>query len=381
MSLWFAPNSVVDQLEPIFHLDPHNLTQLSISVTIGFVTGGLISTFTNISDIIEARKVFFISTLFGGLSTFLITLANSFTIILILRFCTGFFIAGIYPVGMKLTSSHYKHQRGLAIGILLSALTIGSGLPYLFLLVGIPDWRTVLLLVAILDVIGGLLVFLLVEKGPFLGPSPKFSLQAVKTIFSKKSVRLANYGYYGHMWELFAFWVWFPRFLKLSYETSQNTNSITFYALGSFLVFFFGALANTFGGYLSDKFGRTTFNIAMLSISGLSGLIVGFFYKNYILVLIIGIIWGTTIVPDSPQYSAMITEVADQNLIGSALAIQTAIGFSITIISITLIPIINELVGWTYTFAFLSIGPFLGIISLFLLRREPDAHLIANGLM
>ncbi|MCY3412718.1 MAG: MFS transporter [Candidatus Heimdallarchaeota archaeon] len=383
LSLWFVPNAVIRQLIPVFHLSQKDISSISTSVIIGFVLGSILLSVLNISDLIPSNRLFLLSSLLGSGSNLLLLLSNSLGMIIILRIITGIALAGIYPIGMKLTASHFKENRGLAIGVLLSALTVGSGSPYLFNLLGEPFWTDLIILVSVLAVIAGFLVGFLIETGPYVSNSSTFRISAVMELYRNKSIRLANYGYFGHMWELYTFWVWMPIMLGESYTHTHSLASDIeishFFSLVSFILFLTGGIANIIGGYLADRIGRTTFNILMLLISGSSSLIIGLFYTNTFFLVCIAIIWGITIIPDSPQYSSMVTELSDPDRVGSALTMQTAIGFALTIVSIQIFPIILQFLGWTFVFSFLAIGPVLGIYSLITLRKQDNAGLIANG--
>ncbi|MHA1912760.1 MAG: MFS transporter [Promethearchaeota archaeon] len=380
VTVWFSANAITSQLISLWNLTPRDIAILSIILIIGFVIGALIYSVFNLPDLIKTPLFFSVNTLIAAFGNFFAAMAPNFLVFIIFRFITGFFLAGVYPTSMKLISSWFKRRRGLAIGILLGALTAGSGLPYLFNIFGTPNWRLLLSFSSLFALTGSALIYLFIQEGPHLISGAKFRLSNLKDILGKKSIRLANFSYFGHMWELYAFWVWIPKFLQEVYSrTSFGFDGNLYFSLGTFLVFISGAVGNMIGGKIADTIGRTKFNIIMLIFSGGSSLVIGFSLNNAFLALIIAIIWGTTIVPDSPQYSAMISELSDPAYVGTALAIQTALGFTIANLTIWLIPFIVDLTGWTFAFMILIIGPFFGIVSLFKLRKEQDSIKIAQG--
>jgi MFS family permease len=380
LTIWFSANAITSQLIALWNLNQFDISILSMTLIIGFVIGGLIYSISNLPDLIKTPIFLSFNAFFGALTNVFAALSPNFLWFIIFRFITGFFLAGVYPTAMKLISSWFKRNRGLAIGILLGALTAGSGLPYVFNLIQVPNWRILLSFSSLLALIGSILVFIFIQEGSHVSRGAKFRFSNIKILLKKRSMKLANFSYFGHMWELYAFWVWIPRFLEEVYSQSYPTGNATFYfSLGTFLIFISGALGNMIGGKISDRIGRTKFNIIMLIFSGASSLTIGFTLYNPILALVIALIWGLTIVPDSPQYSAMISELSDPAYIGTSLAIQTSFGFALTNISIWLLPFFVDLIGWQFSFMFLVIGPIFGIFSLIQLRKESDSIKIAQG--
>jgi MFS family permease len=297
---------------------------------------------------------------------------------IVLRFLTGMFLAGVYPPAMKILATWFRRGRGLALGVLVGALTLGKAMPYLINGVGSANWRYNILFVSILALAGGLMVLFFVGDGPFALPAARFDLRQVERIFRNRAVRLANLGYLGHMWELYAMWTWVPFMIRASVAARHSNPA--FAEVGSFTVIGCGAIGCVVAGLVADRAGRTIVTSAAMAISGSCCLIIGLFFgASPIALLTVAAIWGASVVADSAQFSACITELGDPQYIGTALTIQTCLGFLLTTVSIELIPRVESRVGWRYAFIILAPGPLFGVISMLRLRRLPEAERIAHG--
>jgi len=383
MSLWFSASAVVPELREAWGLDDAGAAWLTTSVQLGFATGAVLSALLTLSDLWDPRRLIAGSALVGATATAAIAVfADGLALTVFLRFVTGVALAGVYPPGMKMVAGWFRAGRGMAIGVLIGALAVGSAMPHLLRpLGGIGAWRPVLLLASGFAVVAAVLAAAGLRAGPHQAPAAPFDPRAVRRLFADRATMLANGGYFGHMWELFAMWTWIPAFLAASFAADSSAGTTR--SLASYLAFgtiAAGGLGAAAAGILADRVGRTAVTSWSMVVSGACCLVIGPLFGGPVWpVAAVCLVWGFAIVADSAQFSACVSELAEPEYVGTALTLQTAIGFLLTIATIRLIPVWESWFGWEWAFAPLAIGPALGTWSMLALRRRPEAARIAGG--
>jgi MFS family permease len=379
--LWFSISAVIPSLKREYGITDLQAALYSTSVAVGFVAGTLASAILGLADRLDPKHFFSASALIAAIANAaLLAIDPASPWIAVFRFITGACMAGTYPVGMKMVASWAKADLGLLVGLLIGALTLGSASPHLFNAFGGLDWRFTLLVTSAAAAAAGLLIHF-VGLGPRLGRSPPFEPAYVIRVLKNPPLRLANLGYLGHMWELYAMWAWIGVFLDASFALTLAPERAAFLArLAAFATIGAGALGCVVGGIFADRAGRTTLTMLAMGVSGACSLLIGFLFGgDPLLLTLLCLVWGIAVVADSAQFSAAITELVEPSHTGTALTVQVCLGFLLTLATIYLIPPLVAAVGWRYAFAGLSIGPFLGVLAMARLRARPEAVRLAGG--
>lgn len=369
MSLWFAGSAVAPQLAERWALSASETAWLSTSVQLGFVAGTAIAALLNLADTLSSRAYFATAALVGAAANAALVVTPGYRSALLLRFLTGACLAGVYPPAMKMISTWFQTRRGLAIGTVVGALTAGKAMPYL--VHAIPDIGVapVILSASAGAVLASALVLIAYRDGPFPFPRRPFSWSLARGVLESRDYRLVLGGYAGHMFELYSYWVWIPLFLAASVADQQVSASMV--SLLSFAAIAVGGLGCIVGGAAADRVGYTRFVMGAMALSGACALLTPLvFGRSLPFLTILVLVWGVAVIADSAQFSTLVTRVVPSHAVGTALTLQTSIGFLLTTISIQLIPPVVALVGWKYTFPMLALGPLVGILTIRRLRAE-----------
>ena len=359
MSLWFSATAAAPSMVREFGLQPGTAAWLTMAVQAGFVAGTLITAVTNLADAINARRLFAIGCVLGAASNFAITRAGSPAAIVALRFCTGASLAWVYPPGMKIAAGWFLQRRGTALGIVVGAVTVGSAIPHLlaWLGAGLP-WRAVVGTSSLLALIGAAIVAAGVSDGPYVSASAPFDRHALRVVIGNRGARLAMLGYFGHMWELYAMWTWIAAFTAASLGSGTAGSAVAFVAIAS------GAVGCVMAGFWADRWGKAQVaGGAMLASAACALLSPAVYAAPLVVLLALAVVWGFTVVADSAQFSALVTEHTPRTHVGTALTLQTSAGFLLTMVSIKLVGAIGP-GDWRWAFVLLVPGPLLGALAM-----------------
>jgi MFS family permease len=364
MSVWFSASALAPHFRAVWGLTASEAGWLTTIVQLGFVAGTAASAILNLADLVPSRSYFAFSALAAAGCNAALLGADGFAPALVLRFGTGFFLAGVYPPAMKMISTWYKDGRGFAIGTIVGALTVGKASPYLVAGLGSLTLASVVVTTSLAAALGGVLVLAWYRDGPHAFERRPFAWDLVGSVWRGRDTRLAIYGYLGHMWELYAMWTWIAVFLAAGVGISQRGADVH-----GFAAIAVGGIGCVVGGKLADRIGRERLTIWSMALSGACAALIGIAAPAPRVAVVVAMVWGLAVVADSAQFSALVTELAPPHAVGTALTLQTSLGFLLTMVSIQLVPRLAGALGWRWAFVVLAGGPALGILAMDRLRR------------
>jgi MFS family permease len=378
MTLWFSATAAAPAIAAEFSISSAVMAWLTMAVQGGFVAGTLISAMLNLADVLNARRLFAIGCVAGALANAAIATAETPAAIIVLRFATGLALACVYPPGLKIAAGWFLERRGAALGVVVGALTLGSAFPHLlaWLAAGVP-WRVLMVVSSGLAICGAGIVAMGVSDGPHVSASAPFDPHAIGLVLRNRGIRLATLGYLGHMWELYAMWTWIPAFAAASIA-SAGAASGRLGSLVAFVAIASGAVGCVLAGLWADEWGKSQIAGSAMVVSGTCSLVAGaVFGAPLAALLLLAVIWGFSVVADSAQFSALVSEFSPRTHVGTALTLQTCAGFLLTMISMRLLPAIAAQIGWRWAFLALVPGPLLG--ALVMRRLASDAVSISSA--
>ena len=379
MTTWFSATAVTPELVTAWSLNRSQAGWLTNAVSFGFVAGALGSSLIALSDRVSLTRLMCWASILAALFNLALLFEPGIVLAILLRFLTGAALASVYPPAMKFIATYFRSGRGLAMGAMVGALTLGKATPHLVKAIGTgPDWQTTVGITSALCLASALIFGVALREGPYPFARTNVDLSQIGAILKNKPVMLANCGYFGHMWELYAMWGWFLAYASAAGDVggwSLNASILTFAVIA------LGAPGSLIAGWMADRIGRCNTTALLLAASGTSAVLIGVFFNAHpALFIVIALIWGLTIVSDSAQFSAAVSELADQKFVGSTLAFQMSVGFTISTVSVWLVPQIVELTGsWRWTFLILVPGPVFGAFSMLRLKSMPEAAALAGG--
>ena len=365
MTLWFSATAITPALIAEYNIAPNHAAWLTMAVQAGFVAGTLISAVANLADVLNARVLMFFGSIAGALTNAAVLAAPNGASVIALRFITGASLALVYPPGMKIIAGWFRDGRGLALGVLIGALTLGKAFPHLLTAMFGAEWRQPMLLVSTLAVIGGTLVLLIVRDGPYVAATAPFDPHAIRKVLSSRGVRLALFGYLGHMWELYAMWTWVAVFAAASFTASGMANPGAAGSVAAFLAIGSGAAGCVLAGYIADRVGKARVAMwAMIASAASAAATLIVFGRAPLLLYALIMFWGFAVVADSAQFSALVSEYAPRDHVGTALTLQTCVGFLLTMITIEALPRVAQATSWQWASLLLVPGPLLGALAM-----------------